>query len=97
MNALFSGIKTQAMSMLPELIEKSKEPIKTALTDFIKENKVKNPNSVRVFSQNLNEINSVVQSAVTSPTTLPPATPAAVGGRNRKTRKHKKRTVKRQA
>ena len=95
MNALFSGIKSQAMGMLPELIEKSKDPIKTALTDFINENKVKNPNSVKVFSQNLNEINSVVQAAVTKPASLPPATPA-VAGKRRKTRRHKKRTSKRQ-
>jgi hypothetical protein len=93
MNALFSGLKDQAMGMVPDLIQNSKVPIESALRDFIAKNKIKNPNAARILSQNLNEINSVVQTEMAKPAALPPP---ATGGKRRKTRKHKKRTLKRQ-
>jgi hypothetical protein len=86
MNALFSGLKDQAMGMVPDLIQNSKVPIQTALREFIAKNKVKNPNAARVLSQNLNEINSVVQSEMAKPTVAPP-----VGGKRRKTRRVSKK------
>lgn len=92
MNTLFSGLKTQAMGMLPDLVQNSKGPIKEALQEFIAKNKVSNPNAARILSQNLNEINSVVQTEMAKPASLPPP---SMGGKRRKTRKHKKRTLKR--
>jgi hypothetical protein len=88
MNSLFSGLKDQAMGMLPDLIQNSKVPIQTALREFITKNKVNNPNAARVFSDNFNEINSVVQSEMAKPV-------VPTGGKRRKTKrvtKHKKRT-----
>lgn len=88
MNTLFSGLKTQAMGMLPDLIQNSKGPIENALREFIAKNKNSNPNAAIKFSENLNRINSVVQSEMSKP-------PPSMGGKRRKTRKHKKRTLKR--
>lgn len=85
-------VKTQAMALLPTLIQNSKPEIEKAIVTGMQK---MSPQQKQVFSSNLNEINTIVQRENTEqPATLVPST---MGGkkrktRTRKTRKHKKRT-----
>jgi hypothetical protein len=81
-------VKTQAMALLPTLIQNSKPEIEKAIVTGMQK---MSPQQKDLFSSNLNEINTIVQRELT-------ATPApAMGGKKRKTRtrklrKYKKRT-----
>lgn len=85
-------VKTQAMALLPTLIQNSKPEIEKAIVTGMQK---MSPQQKQVFSSNLNEINTIVQrESIEQPATL---TPPTMGGkkrktRTRKTRKHKKRT-----
>jgi hypothetical protein len=79
-------VKTQAMALLPTLIQNSKPEIEKAIVTGMQK---MSPQQKDLFSSNLNEINTIVQREVT---TVP-----AMGGKKRKTRtrkirKYKKRT-----
>lgn len=90
MAAFLSGLKTQAMAMLPQLIQTAEPQIETALVTSMQK---MSPQQKQLFSTNLNKLNTVVQREVTTPTL--PTTSAPMGGKKRKTRKtrkHKKRT-----
>lgn len=90
-------VKTQAMNLLPTLIQNSKPEIEKAVVAGMGK---MSPQQKEIFSSNLNEINTIVQREKATPS-LPAtvAPPAPMGGkkkrRGRKTRratKHKKRT-----
>jgi hypothetical protein len=79
-------VKTQAMALLPTLIQNSKPEIEKAIVTGMQK---MSPVQKKLFSENLNEINTIVQREVSLPATT---APASMGGKKRKTRKHKKRT-----
>ena len=91
-----SFVKTQAMALLPILIQNSKREIEKALVAAMGK---MSPQQKELFSSNLNEINTIVQREKTAPSLPATVTPTPpMGGkkrRGRKTRratKHKKRT-----
>lgn len=77
-------VKTQAMALLPTLIQNSKPEIEKAIITGMQK---MSPQQKELFSSNLNEINTIVQREASAPVAIP-----AMGGKKRKTRKHKKRT-----
>lgn len=85
-------VKTQAMALLPTLIQNSKPEIEKAIVAGMQK---MSPQQKGLFSSNLNEINTIVQREVSVP---PAVTAPSMGGKKRKTRKtrrvtkHKKRT-----
>jgi hypothetical protein len=84
-----SFVKTQAMALLPTLIQNSKPEIEKAIVTGMQK---MSPEQKQIFSSNLNDINTIVQRE-SSPVARPP-----MGGKKRRTRKtrraakHKKRT-----
>jgi len=80
-------VKTQAMALLPTLIQNSKPEIERAIVAGMQK---MSPVQKQLFSSNLNEINTIVQREVATPAMTTPVAP--MGGKKRKTRKHKKRT-----
>lgn len=81
-------VKTQAMALLPTLIQNSKPEIEKAIVTGIGK---MSPEQKQLFSSNLNEINTIVQRE----TTLAQPTGGKKKSRTRKTRrtkKYKKRT-----
>jgi hypothetical protein len=87
-------VKSQAMALLPTLIQNSKPEIEKAVVAGMGK---MSPQQKELFSSNLNEINTIVQREKTTPA-LPATVTPSMGGkkrRGRKTRratKHKKRT-----
>jgi hypothetical protein len=94
MAAFLSGVKTQAMAMLPQLIQTAEPQIESAIVTAMQKMQ---PQQKQLLSANLNKLNTVVQRESTNPT-LPATVTPSMGGkkrRGRKTRratKHKKRT-----
>lgn len=85
-------VKTQAMALLPTLIQNSKPEIEKAVVAGMQK---MSPQQKELFSSNLDEINTIVQRELTAPSASLAAPTPAMGGkkrRTRKTRKHKKRT-----
>lgn len=87
-------VKTQAMALLPTLIQNSKPEIEKAIVTGMQK---MSPGQKQLFSSNLNEINTIVQRETSTPTMAATTTPSMGGKkrRGRKTRratKHKKRT-----
>lgn len=87
-------VKTQAMALLPTLIQNSKPEIEKAIVTGMQK---MSPGQKQLFSSNLNEINTIVQRETSTPTMAATVTPSMGGKkrRGRKTRratKHKKRT-----
>jgi hypothetical protein len=88
-------VKSQAMALLPTLIQNSKGEIEKAVVAGMGK---MSPQQKELFSSNLNEINTIVQREKTAPSLPATVTPPPMGGkkrRGRKTRratKHKKRT-----
>jgi len=87
-------VKTQAMALLPTLIQNSKPEIEKAIVTGMQK---MSPGQKQLFSSNLNEINTIVQRETSAPTMAATTTPSMGGKkrRGRKTRrvtKHKKRT-----
>lgn len=87
MASFLSGIKNQAMAMVPQLIQTAEPQIEAAISNAMK---TMTPAQKATLSTNLNKLNTVVQREATAP----PAAPPAMGGRRRKTMKGKKRTHK---
>lgn len=80
-------VKSQAMALIPTLIQNSKPEIEKAIVTGMQK---MSPGQKQLFSSNLDEINSIVQRQTEAVPTPPP-----MGGKKRKTRrvkKHKKRT-----
>lgn len=88
-------VKTQAMALLPTLIQNSKPEIEKAVVAGMGK---MSPQQKEVFSSNLNEINAIVQREKATPSMPATVTPPPMGGKKRRTRKtrrvtkHKKRT-----
>jgi hypothetical protein len=87
-------VKSQAMSLLPTLIQNSKPEIEKAIVSGMQK---MSPQQKELFSSNLNEINTIVQREKTTPA-LPATVTPLMGGKKRRARKtrratkHKKRT-----
>ncbi len=84
MASFFSGLKSQAISMLPTLIEQAGPQIEGAVKQAMAK---MSPQQKAIFSSNLNRINGVVQQEMRKPS--PPA--ARVAGNRKRTLKLKKR------
>jgi hypothetical protein len=91
MATFLSGLKTQAMAMLPQLIQTAEPQIETAVVTAMQK---MTPQQKGLFSTNLNKLNTVVQREATAPAPMP-----AVAGKRRKglsktrrVKKAKKRT-----
>jgi len=88
-------VKSQAMALLPTLIQNSKPEIEKAVVAGMQK---MSPGQKQLFSSNLDEINTIVQRETTTPTMPASAPTPAMGGKKRrsrktrKTRRHKKRT-----
>ncbi len=86
MASFLSGIKTQAMAMLPQLIQTAEPQIETQLRQTLRNIKATKPAETAVFLNNWKKLDKAVQEELGVPV-------EPVGGKKRrKTRKHKKRT-----
>jgi hypothetical protein len=70
-------------SQLPMLIEKFEPEIESKLRESLRKMKVARPEETRIFLTNWTKLNNAVQAELSTP---------AMGGKRKKTRKHKKRT-----
>lgn len=70
-------------SQLPLLVEKYEPEIEAKLRESLRTIKAAHPEEASIFLTNWNRLNTAVQSELAVPT---------IGGKKRKTRKHKKRT-----
>jgi hypothetical protein len=80
---VLNTLKTQ----LPVLVEKYEPEIEAKLRESLRTIKTAHPEEASIFLTNWNKLNNAVQAEL-SVSTPPPA----MGGKKRKTRKHKKRT-----
>jgi hypothetical protein len=88
MAGFLSGLKTQAMAMIPQLIQTAEPQLEGAVVSAMQK---MNPQQKQLFSSNLNKLNTVVQREVTAPTLA--ATPSMGGKKKtRRVKKLKKRT-----
>jgi hypothetical protein len=74
-------------SQLPLLVEKYEPEIEAKLRESLRTIKASHPEEVSIFLTNWTKLNNAVQQELSAS-----VTPPAMGGRKRKTRKHKKRT-----
>lgn len=72
-------------SQLPLLVEKYEPEIEAKLRESLRTIKTAHPDEASIFLSNWTKLNNAVQQELAAPT-------PAMGGRKRKTRKHKKRT-----
>lgn len=79
-----SIVLTTLKSQLPLLVEKYEPEIEAKLRESLRTIKTAHPDEASIFLTNWNKLNSAVQAELTAPSSM--------GGRKRKTRKHKKRT-----
>ena len=70
-------------SQLPLLVEKYEPEIEAKLRESLRNIKTAHPEEASIFLTNWTKLNNAVQAELAAP---------AMGGRKRKTRKHKKRT-----
>lgn len=82
MASILSGLKTQAMAMIPQLITNAEPQIEIAVKNALQKMTL---SQKELFSKNLDKLNTVVQEEVTNPTAIVPV----LGGKKHKTRKHK--------
>lgn len=91
MATLLSGLKTQAMTMIPQLIETAEPQIEVQLRKTLQQIKATNPKESQLFLTNWKKLDKVVQQElVDNPLPLP-----TLGGKKKKTQKlkrYKKRT-----
>jgi hypothetical protein len=80
MAGFLSGLKTQAMAMIPQLIQTAEPQLESAVVTAMQK---MSPDQKQLFSSNLNKLNTVVQRETSST-----ATPS-MGGRKKKTRRVK--------
>jgi hypothetical protein len=76
---VLNTLKTQ----LPLLVEKYEPEIEAKLRESLRTIKTARPEEAGIFLTNWNRLNTAVQAELATP---------AMGGKKRKTRKHKKRT-----
>jgi hypothetical protein len=76
---VLNTLKTQ----LPVLVEKYEPEIEAKLRESLRTIKAAHPDEASIFLTNWNKLNNAVQAELATP---------AMGGKKRKTRKHKKRT-----
>lgn len=72
-------------SQLPLLVEKYEPEIEAKLRESLRTIKAAHPDEASIFLTNWNKLNNAVQAELVTPV-------PAMGGKKRKTRKHKKRT-----
>lgn len=72
-------------SQLPLLVEKYEPEIETKLRESLRTIKTAHPEEASIFLTNWTKLNNAVQAELSTPA-------PSIGGRKRKTRKHKKRT-----
>lgn len=87
-------VKTQAMALLPTLIQNSKPEIEKAIVAGMQK---MSPGQKQLFSSNLDEINTIVQRETAAANTTASAPPMGGkkrrrGGKTQRVKKHKKRT-----
>ena len=88
MAAFISGLKTQAMAMLPQLVQNAEPQMEAQLRQTLRTIKATKPAESELFLTNWRKLDKAVQEelSVQDPS-------LAMGGKKkRKTRKHKKRT-----
>jgi hypothetical protein len=97
MASLLSGLKTQAMAMLPQLVQTAEPQIESQLRQTLRTIKTTKPKESQLFLTNWKKLDKAVQEELA----VVPAEPVApaVGGKRRKrggktqrVKKHKKRT-----
>ncbi len=86
MAGLFSGLKTQAMAMLPQLVQTAGPQIEEAIKTGIGK---MNPQQQQLFLTNWKKLDTVVQTTISQPVQAAPVVPAA--GKRKRTRKLKHR------
>jgi hypothetical protein len=90
MASLISGIKTQAMAMLPQLIQTAEPQIESQLRQTLRNIKVTKPKETQLFLTNWKKLDKAVQEELAD---VPVQTPMPMGGKKRyQTKKNKKRT-----
>lgn len=83
MTSLFSGLTTQAMAMLPKLVQTAEPQIEKQLRTSLQTIKATKPAESEIFLMNWKKLDKAVRDELDVP---------AVGAKRRRTRKHKKRT-----
>ncbi len=73
-------------SQLPMLVEKFEPEIEGKLRESLRTIKTSHPEEASIFLMNWTKLNNAVQAELSTPA------PPTMGGKKRKTRKHKKRT-----
>lgn len=92
-SSLLSGIKTQAMAMLPQLVQTAEPQIEAQLRQTLRNIKTTKPRESQLFLTNWKKLDRAVQEELASvPAPAPAPAPSMGGKKKRKTRKHKKRT-----
>jgi hypothetical protein len=86
MAGLFSGLKTQAMTMLPQLIQTAEPQIAKAIETALQN---MTPPQQQLFLTNWKKLDTVVQTTISQPVQAAPVAPAA--GKRKRTRKLKQR------
>lgn len=89
MATFLSGLKTQAMAMLPQLIQTAEPQIEAAVVTAMQKMP---PQQKQLFSANLNKLNTVVQRETAASLTAPPPMGGKKRRKTRRVTKHKKRT-----
>lgn len=90
MASLLSGIKTQAMAMIPQLVQTAEPQIEAQLRQTLRNIKVSKPKETQIFLTNWKKLDRAVQEELSD---VPAPMPMPMGGRKKhKTQKHKKRT-----
>ena len=86
MAGLLSGLKTQAMAMVPQLIETAEPQISQAIKTALQK---MNSSQQQTFLTNWNKLDTVVKTTLSQPVATTPVTPSA--GKRKRTRKLKHR------
>lgn len=89
MAGFLSGLKTQAMAMVPQLIETAEPQISQAIKTALEK---MNPSQKQTFLTNWNKLDTVVKTTLSQPVPATPVAPVApAAGKRKRTRKLKHR------
>ncbi len=88
MAEFLSGLKTQVMAMLPQLIETAEPQMESKLREVLRSIKTTKPAEAGLFLSNWKKLDKAVQEELSD-------LPTVSAGRRKKTRKVKKRTYSR--
>ena len=86
MAAFLSGLKDQALKMIPQLIQTAEPQISEAIKTGLQK---MNPTQQQTFLMNWKKLDNVVQTTLSQPVQAAPVAPAA--GKRKRTRKLKHR------